>query len=192
MVERVYRHPAARSLGDLWYADDCSAAEVTLGLGRIQALVRELGVAAAMSGYDLPAVLVAPQPGETHGLGATLDSELLGRMGWDTRSEFPANDAALQALLAGAWFDVLDLSLSTALRREELLPRLAITIAAARIASLNPGLVIVAGGRDFAETAGAAESVGADVDGSVVQLGASIMAALRHPRLTPRRPLGKT
>lgn len=184
--------PAARSLGDLWYADDCSAAEVTLGLGRIQALVRELGVAAAMSGYDLPAVLVAPQPGETHGLGATLDSELLGRMGWDTRSEFPANDAALQALLAGAWFDVLDLSLSTALRREELLPRLAITIAAARIASLNPSLVIVAGGRDFAETAGAAESVGADVDGSVVQLGASIMAALRHPRPTTRRPHGKT
>jgi len=36
-----------------------------------------------------------------------------------------------------------------------------------------------------------AESVGADVDASVVQLGASIMAALHHPRPTTRRP-GKT
>lgn len=179
--------PAARSLGDLWYADDCSAAEVTLGLVRIQALVRELGIAAALSGYDLPAVLVAPQPGETHGLGATLDSELLGRMGWDTHSEFPATDDALQALVAGAWFDVLDLSLSSALRREELLPRVAATIAAARIASLNPALVVVTGGRDFSETAGTAESVGADVDGSVAQLDTAIMSALHHRRPTKRR-----
>ncbi len=182
--------PAARSLGDLWYHDDCSALELDLGLVRMQAIVRELGAVANLTGLGLPAVLVAPQPGEPHLLGATLDTELLWQAGWDAHAEFPATDDELQSLLAGEWFDALDLSLSPALRREDWLVRVAHTVATARIASRNPALVVVVGGRSFAagESASDAASVGADVNGSqVLQLGASIEEVLRRPRSTQRR-----
>lgn len=182
--------PTARSLGDLWYHDDCSALELDLGLLRMQAIVRELGAVANLDGVGLPAVLVAPQPGETHLLGATLDTELLWQGGWDAHAEFPETDEALQDLLAGEWFDALDLSLSTALRREDWLVRVAHTVATARIASLDPALVVVVGGRAFAEGESGADTakVGADVNGSqVLEIGAAIENVLRRPRSTERR-----
>ena len=182
--------PAARSLGDLWYQDDCSALELDLGLLRMQAIVRELGSVANLTGLGKPAILVAPQPGESHLLGAALDTELLWQAGWDAHAEFPATDDALQKLLAGQWFEALDLSLSSALRREDWRVRVAHTVATARVASRNPALVVVVGGRSFAAGEGASDaaSVGADVNGSqVLQLGASIESVLRRPRSTERR-----
>lgn len=180
--------PTARSLGDLWYDDDCSGLELDLALMRMQDIVRELGEVALPTGLTPYAVLVAPQPGESHLLGAALDTELLGQAGWNAQAEFPETDDALQALVAGAWFDALDLSLSSALRREDAVPRLERTIATARLASQNPALVVVVGGRVFTEPGRVAASVGADVNASqVLELGASIEEVLRRPRSTERR-----
>jgi hypothetical protein len=108
-------------------------------------------------------VLVAPQPGENHLLGAALDAEMLWQAGWDMHARFPESDAALQALLAETWFDALDLSLSTAFRREHWLPRITRTIAQARRASRNPALVVVVGGRLFGEERTAGQHVGANL-----------------------------
>jgi hypothetical protein len=155
--------PAARSLGDLWSSDDCTEFDVSNGLFRLQSAVRRLGVnASAAAGLPHRAVLVAPHPGEPHMLAATLDADLLWRAGWDTHCEFPANDKALQRLLAGSWFDALDLSLSPAFLREHSLPGLSHTITQARQASKNPGLVVVVGGRVFNEQRDAGDRVGAD------------------------------
>jgi hypothetical protein len=158
--------PVSRALGDLWQRDECSLIEVTLALARLQREVRALSTGAlphlAATGR-LPAVLITPEPGEVHLLGATLDSEVLWHAGWAPHSAFPETDVALQDLVAGTWFDVLDLSLSGAFRRDEWLPRVTETIARARFASRNPALIVVVGGRVFVEQAAAAAIVGADV-----------------------------
>ncbi len=138
---------------------------MTLGLCRLQSAVRLLSSGSARnpaSHMPRPAVLIAPEPGELHGLGATLDTTVLQTAGWSPQSAFPADDNALGDLVAGRWFDVLDLSLSPAFRREQDLPRVARTIAEARRASCNPALVVVVGGRVFLEEKTAGPAVGAD------------------------------
>ncbi|HQT64840.1 MAG: hypothetical protein B7Z75_08210 [Acidocella sp. 20-57-95] len=158
--------PTARRLGDLWGADLCSELDVTLGLGQLHRAIRllneEIEQPTIPKGLFLPAVLIVPEPGEAHMLNSVLDSDALGSIGWDPLTEFPASDEALQDLIAGTWFDALDLSLSPAFRRENWLPRVTKTIALARHASRNPALVVVVGGRIFTEDASARTRVGAD------------------------------
>ncbi len=158
--------PAARALGNLWSEDLCSEFDVTIGLGQLQRALRILNEdempAMTQGGILVPAVLIVPEPGEAHVINSVLDSDALWQAGWDPLSEFPDSDEALQDLMAGTWFDALDLSLSGAFRREHWLPRVAKTIALARHASQNPALVVVVGGRIFAEDKTASSQVGAD------------------------------
>ncbi len=157
--------PAARRLGDLWRDDDCSEFDVTLGLCRLQSAVQLLGQRPLRVGPRRrhPLVLVAPEPGELHRLGAALDSDVLARAGWSPTCAFPADDQALRDLVAGRWFDALDLSLSSAFSREDQLPRLSESIAQARQASLNPELVVIVAGRAFVDRERSGPSVGADL-----------------------------
>jgi hypothetical protein len=176
--------PAARRLGDLWTEDVCSEFDVTLALARIQTAVRLMShdlVRRGRGNLPGPEVLIVPEPGELHRLGAALDSEVLWNIGWNPHCEYPADDHALEDLLAASWFDVLDLSLSAAFRREHWLPRLARTIAAARHASRNPTLVVVVGGRVFAEHPAIGARVGADVASTTaLQVNESILHGLRR------------
>jgi len=158
--------PAARMLGNLWTADVCTELDVTLGLSQLQRALRQLNEDTMQpispAGLILPAVLIVPEPGEVHVINAALDSDALWNAGWDPLSEFPVSDEALQDMVAGSWFDALDLSLSASFRREHWLPRVEKTIALARHASQNPELVVVVGGRIFVEDQGAGKQVGAD------------------------------
>jgi len=145
--------PVARDLGDLWAADEVSEFDVTLGLGRLQQSFRKLCLEADHN--ERPperlrgCILIAPLPGEQHLMGAVFDAEMMWREGWDTHCEFPADNAALIQLVKREWFDVVDLSLSLAFKREDWMPRMAATIAAVRSASRNPKLVVVVRGRVF-------------------------------------------
>ncbi len=164
-ISAALLEPAARRLGDLWSEDFCSEFDVTLGLCRLQSAVRMLSPVSLETqprGKKLPVVLIAPEPGELHRLGAALDTTVLRDAGWAPHTEYPSNDNALDDLLSATWFDVLDLSLSTAFRRDQSLPQLTRTIADARRASRNPALVVVVGGRVFQEEKEAGASVGAD------------------------------
>ncbi len=165
MLAATLFEPAARSLGDLWGEDFCSEFDVTVGLCRLQTAIRTLTAGCAPrlpSRLRQPVVLIAPEPGELHRLGAALDRSVLETAGWSPHCEYPTDDNALDDMLAATWFDVLDLSLSPAFRRENTLPKLAETIAQARRASRNPGLVVVVGGRVFNEERQAGQAVGAD------------------------------
>jgi hypothetical protein len=158
--------PAARRLGDLWSEDLRSEFEVTLALCRLQSAVRLFGgeaVRSVTAPVQVPLVLIAPEPGEIHRLGAAMDSEVMWDAGWAPHSAYPTDDRALQDIVSARWFDVLDLSLSATFRREDWLPRMARTIASARRASRNPALVVVVGGRVFVEEHDAGARVGADV-----------------------------
>jgi hypothetical protein len=108
------------------------------------------------------AVLIAPEPGESHGLGAAMASELFWRDGWDVSCEFPSSDAHLGQLLKDRWFDVLELSSSTALARDHRLAAISVTIRAAHAASQNPALMIIVDGRAFIERPQAYLDIGAD------------------------------
>jgi hypothetical protein len=158
--------PAARSLGDLWAEDFCSEFDVALGLGRMQSAARLLSAHAPQKAGARPpggTVLIAPEPGELHQLGAVLESEVLWNAGWAPRCEYPADDKSLQDLVSATWFDALDVSLSVAFQREHWLPRLTKTIAAARLASRNPALLVVVGGRIFVDHKTSGAEVGADL-----------------------------
>jgi hypothetical protein len=69
----------------------------------------------------------------------------------------------MQDLVSTTWFDALDVSLSAAFQREDLLPNLTKTIADARRASLNPALLVVVGGRIFSDHKTSGNQVGADL-----------------------------
>ncbi len=164
LFEEVFE-PAARHLGGLRDEDLRTDLEITLGLGRLQFAVRRLNVAFQHPLYAIRpghAVLVAPEPGEPHSLSAAMASELFWRDGWDVSCEFPSTDGDLGRLVHERWFDVLELSLSTAVRREQAVAAMGITIKAAQAASLNPALMIVVDGRAFVERSRTYLDVGAD------------------------------
>ena len=157
--------PAARCLGGLWDEDLCDDFNVTLAMGRLQIEVRRLSTVFARKDYAMRpgrAVLVAPQPGERHRLNAAMGSEMFWRHGWDVSCEFPSSNNVLRNLVREQWFDVLELSLSGALRRDQQLQAMEVTIRAAQEASLNPALVVIVDGRSFFERPQAYLDVGAD------------------------------
>ncbi len=175
---------SARLLGDRLTADSCSELDVTLALGTLQAALYTMHdvPATGLAGQGKPpSVLVAPLPGETHHLGAALDREVLWLIGLAVDCEHPNGTGELEQMLAGQWFDVLDLGLSCVIRREHWLPRLTQTIAQARAASCNPQLAVMVAGRLFSEDAEAWQAVGADAGAvSAADLRSTVDAALRH------------
>jgi methanogenic corrinoid protein MtbC1 len=166
MLYAALLEPAARHLGDLWSDDTCSEFDLTLGLCRLQTAVRLLTVDQARSPQGdtpQPAVLIVPEPGELHRIGSALDNNILDGAGWEPQLEYPKDDRALQDLVSSAWFDVLDVSVSVALRRESWVQRVTETIAQARRASQNPNMMVVVGGRVFREEEDAFRKAGADI-----------------------------
>jgi hypothetical protein len=183
--------PAARHLGGLRADDRRTDFEIHAGLGRLQFEVRRLGASLEHPLYAIRpnhSVLIAPEPGEPAGLGSAMSSELFWRDGWEVSCEFPASDAELGESLKNRWFDVLDLSLSTAMRSDRALTMMSTTIRAAHAASLNPALMILVDGRAFFERPQSFRDVGADA--ACVTVVEAVPAA--HRLLTAAAGRGRT
>jgi hypothetical protein len=174
--------PTARMLGDLWHSDECTEFGVTVALCRLQTAIRSIGSLSPWQSSpttELRAVLVTPQPGEIHMLGAVLDDDVLTRAGWQSQLELPKTDEAIQKLVSDTWFDALDLNLSVVFSREHWLPKVTETISKVRLASCNPELVVVVGGRVFHEQSGLGKKVGADgASSTALDVGSLIMREL--------------
>lgn len=137
--------PAARRLGEMWNADECDFAQVTIGLGRLQALLR--GLARGLPSYraaGLPArcAVFAPAPGEQHTLGLAMVRDFFRASGWEVCDDVPDGAGALVTLLGGQRFDLVGFSIGA----ERHVDALAGLIAAVRKASANPRLFVLAGG----------------------------------------------
>ena len=150
-VESIYLDllaPAARHLGELWEQDLCDFIDVTVGLGRLQQVLRELSPAFGQSN-DRPAngrcALLLPCPGEQHTFGLVMVAEFFRRAGWDVagRESGPEHEPASMA--RQEWFDVIGFSLAGDLHVEQLRT----CIASVRAASLNPDVVVMVGGPAF-------------------------------------------
>jgi methanogenic corrinoid protein MtbC1 len=152
--------PAAQFLGELWREDVCDFFDVTIGIGRLQALMGRLGAPEPVSVADVMrrALLIA-LPGETQLLGFRMVAKVLESTGWDVtvNEHLPAEDNA--KTVASEWIGVVGVSVSVA-SRAELAAR---TVAAVRHASLNPRIAIMAGGHALIENPELAFQIGADV-----------------------------
>ncbi len=162
--------PVARHLGTLWERDLCDFTEVTVGLGRLQQVLRDNSVAfAEPTALNDPApgrrILLVPCPGEQHTFGLSLVAEFFHRAGWDVATNFGAHEVSPAMLVSQDWYDVVGFSLGA----EASLTRLGESIAEVRKASKNPMLPIIAGGAVFALHPEYAAQIAADAiitDGS--------------------------
>ena len=153
--------PTARYLGGLWDDDLCSFTDVTVGLGRLQRVLRELSPAFGRS-VEHPAqgrrVLLLPGPGEQHTFGLAMVAEFFRRAGWDVTGGAWTAEADASALVGAEWFDVVGFSLGAEIH----LQALAESIGAVRHAACNRNLTVLVGGPLFGFHPEYVAKVGAD------------------------------
>ena len=183
-VETIYLDllaPVGRHLGELWEQDLCDFTEVTLGLGRLQQVLRELSPAFGNS-VDHPTngrrVLLLPCPGEQHTFGLVMVAEFFRRAGWDVAGGPWEAGADPVTMVRREWFDVVGFSTASDLH----LPELSDCIASVRKAAINPHIGIMVGGPVFAlhpEYVAQVQADGACGDGRQAPLLAEQLASNR-------------
>ncbi len=170
-VETIYLDllaPVARYLGELWEQDLCDFTEVTLGLGRLHLVLRELSPAFGQAN-DRPTngrrVLLLPGMGEQHTFGLVMVAEFFRRAGWDVAGGPWEAGADPVIMVKREWFDVVGFSLASELH----VAKLGECIRKVRAAALNPSLCILVGGPVFSANPDYVRQVHADAaanDGS--------------------------
>lgn len=106
--------PTARLLGELWAADRCTFAEVSMGLSKLQTIALELSrrVDDVTTEGDRGHVLLAPVPGEQHTLGLRLVTDLLRADGWCVTDLNGADRAEIVRQVSQFHYDVVGLTIS--------------------------------------------------------------------------------
>lgn len=153
--------PAARTLGVMWEEDDADFLEVTLGLGRMQRVVRDLGrrvSAETPMSADAGQAFLCAMPDEQHSLGLAMVAEFFVADGWGVTVGHPLGNSDVVHEIAAHWYDVVGLSAGIV----ERIPKITTLIASIRAASLNAELSIMVGGRVFNDNPALVGDVGAD------------------------------
>ena len=152
--------PAARELGLWWEEDRCDFVDVTMGLWRLQEVVRELSgrLSVAHGMGDARRALFAALPGDQHSFGTVIVEEMFRRDGWDTQVALDPDIPELLELVSRGWYDLVGLTVSCDCHIAPL-PSL---INALRSVSRNPLLRVMVGGRVFLQEPMLANRVGAD------------------------------
>jgi MerR family transcriptional regulator, light-induced transcriptional regulator len=153
--------PAARYLGDLWTADLRNFADVTIGLSRLQQVLRALSPAFENE-LDTEAVghraLLVPARGEQHTFGLFMLEEFFRRAGWDVWGGASAELDEISSIISREYINVVGFSLSCS----DGLDDLAADIKTVRRSSQNPSMGILVGGPAFIEHPERVGYVGAD------------------------------
>lgn len=187
-VERIYLEllaPAARELGRLWEHDLCDFTDVTVGVGRLQQLLRELSPAFGAD-QDQPVdgrrILLLPAPGEQHTLGASMAAEFFRRAGWEVVGGVGGTHIDPVEAVQAEWFDILGLSAGNLARVDWLRD----CITHARRVSRNLGLGVLVGGPLFVTQPEVGATLGCDfvvTDGQRGPEFAEALLASRSQRL---------
>lgn len=166
--------PSARQLGELWEEDACDFVDVTMGLWRLQEVMRSVAMKAPPVMRPLqrpPSALFAPMPGDDHSFGALMIEEIFARAGWETDVVYEPNRARTLDLLAARSFDLVGLTVTTDCPSGVL----ADLISAIRSVSRNSAIRVLVGGR--AINADPALSVAAGADGTAPDADAALILA---------------
>ena len=156
--------PAARHLGVLWTEDRCDFATVTVGLGRLQRLLRQYSPTFGTEIGHPPngrRVLLAQPSDEQHSFGLSMVAEFFRRAGWEVLGGVGGAVHDPSAQVAREWFDAVGFSIGSQTRIDWLTKR----IATVRAASRNRDVVVMVGGPLFTLDPTLARVVGADVSG---------------------------
>ncbi|MEO0689936.1 MAG: cobalamin-dependent protein [Pseudomonadota bacterium] len=165
-IEDVYLDmlaPAARYMGELWEADECDFVDVTMGLWRLQEVMRELSTRApAIPSIDNPrSAVFCPVPGDVHYFGAQMIEEVFARAGWQSEVLLKPERRELLDYLAHKPVDLIGLTVS----RNNPASAIASLIKAIRSVSANPNLSILIGGHMINQNPHLVAEVGADGTG---------------------------
>ncbi len=150
-VETLYLDllaPAARHLGEMWNDDECDFATVTVALGRLQCLLRELSPAFGTEVAHPPngrRALFAQPREEQHSFGLSMVAEFFRRDGWEVIGGVGGAVDDPGARTRQEWVDVVGFSIGSEFRLEWLRSR----IEAVRESSRNRSIVVLCGGPIF-------------------------------------------
>lgn len=163
-VEEVYLGlltPVARRLGEMWAADHIDFTQVTIGVGRLQMLLRRFSpefMGELDESGSRQRILLLPAPGEQHFFGVTMVAEFFRRAGWEVWCDTSHAVQDVVALVSHQSFSIAGFSLSSLTRKEAL----AAQIHAVRRNSINKSIGIIVGGTAFVENHDLAGLIGAD------------------------------
>lgn len=173
--------PAARLLGEYWESDRCDFIDVTMGLWRLQEVVREIAARApserllAAGGHR---ALFAAMPGDQHNFGTVVMDELFRREGWITERMTSAETSDLLRGVRREWFDLIGLTVSCDCHIE----KVSSLIVALRNVSRNSRVCIMVGGPVFCTDPDLAAKIGADATASDAKLALKVALALVRKR----------
>ncbi|WP_395005560.1 B12-binding domain-containing protein [Cypionkella sp.] len=156
----IYIPEAARRMGEAWQEDRMSWMDVSIGVGRMQSLLREIGTAwvadqAGDAGHGTVLLLVTER--EQHTLGPMVLMGQLRRYGVSVCLRIAPTYTELSTLLAARQFDGILISLST---KDKLEP-VAKTVEFLKTLTSNPCPIIV-GGAVMSKVEDLATHTGAD------------------------------
>jgi methanogenic corrinoid protein MtbC1 len=153
--------PAANRLGQLWSDDRCDFTTVTVALGRLHRLMRELGTAfdtPLPSATKPPRALLAQPAEEQHLFGLAMVAEFLRRDGWDVLGGVGGSVPDPGARVREDAVDIVGLSIGS----DERLDWVHETVQRVRAMSLNQNVKVLVGGPVFVLHPDWAAEVGAD------------------------------
>ena len=153
--------PVARQLGEMWETDHTDFANVTLGVSRMQRIMRQLSESfsethQAVGGGSL---LLTTIPGEQHSFGMSMAAEFFRREGWNISIGPFASHLELTSLVQERWFDVVGFSVTSDRRLDELKR----DIQTIRRDSRNRNVAIMIGGPMVARLPELGAAMGADM-----------------------------
>jgi methanogenic corrinoid protein MtbC1 len=163
-VESIYINllaPVARYLGAEWEEDNCDFVDVTMGLWRIQEVLRDLTArippkARAFDGKRT--ALFSTMVGDQHSFGTLMIAECFQRSGWYVDALIDPSQSDLTHKVANTYFELLGLTISNS-QSPETLSQL---IKGLKSVSKNPGIIIMIGGREVNDNPQLVEQCGAD------------------------------
>jgi methanogenic corrinoid protein MtbC1 len=161
----------ARRLGEYWEADTVDFTSVTIGLWRLQEVLRSLSAEFQIEGpkpaHGHRALLLSTE-GEQHNFGLSMLGEFLFRDGWSIAGGPGLRSAEIGSLLQNEFFSIVGLSLSC----ESRLDALTSIIRLVRRTSRNRGIVVMVGGSLFIRRPELVAKVGADATAPDARQGA--------------------
>jgi MerR family transcriptional regulator, light-induced transcriptional regulator len=177
MLCDIYIPEAARRMGEAWTDGDMSWLDVSMGVARLQSLLREIGTEWAADRADdmgYGAVLMVVPEGEQHTLGPMVAMGQLRRMGLSVCLRIAPNARELSHLLDHRDFDGILISVATEAR----LKSAATLIRFFRSLKLNVPPIVLGGpivydNPQLAATAGADYS-GTDIAAAMEKIGLNI------------------
>ena len=153
--------PSARKLGQFWEEDSCTFVDVTMGLWRLQEVMREVAMcvpAVTRALCEPRSALFSPMPGEQHSFGALMVEEIFAQAGWASEALIEPRRKDLLQTVAERDFDLLGLTVSCDCSSGALSD----LITSVRAVSKNPKIQILIGGRVTNANPGLADEAGAD------------------------------